>query len=128
MEGNKFCITGTTKMFYVNSSTGNTLDPRPSKTSSEATTFVGLLQKISSKFKKGNRTWFKHNSVKSLKWANLTTEIEYLCSYFEAFGEILERRASAHPFENVHSLLPPNSWLGLHPVPGESIILCFSNP
>uniref|UniRef100_A0A2N9G1S1 Reverse transcriptase domain-containing protein n=1 Tax=Fagus sylvatica TaxID=28930 RepID=A0A2N9G1S1_FAGSY len=26
-------------------------------------------------------------------------------------------RASAHPFENVQSLLPPNSWLGLHPVP-----------
>uniref|UniRef100_A0A2N9G2E6 Clu domain-containing protein n=1 Tax=Fagus sylvatica TaxID=28930 RepID=A0A2N9G2E6_FAGSY len=86
LEGNKFCITGTTKMFYVNSSTGNTLDPRPSKTSSEATTLVGLLQKISSKFKK-------------------------------AFREILERRASAHPFENVQSLLPPNSWLGLHPVP-----------
>ncbi|GMY22320.1 isoform 2 of clustered mitochondria protein [Fagus crenata] len=86
LEGNKFCITGTTKMFYVKSSTGNTLDPRPSKTSSEATTLVGLLQKISSKFKK-------------------------------AFREILERRASVHPFENVQSLLPPNSWLGLHPVP-----------
>lgn len=54
LEGNKFCITGTTKMFYVNSSTGNTLDPRPSRTNSEATTLVGLLQKISSKFKKGN--------------------------------------------------------------------------
>ncbi|KAK6162900.1 hypothetical protein DH2020_002741 [Rehmannia glutinosa] len=25
--------------------------------------------------------------------------------------------ASAHPFENVQSLLPPNSWLGLYPVP-----------
>nr|POE85714.1 isoform 2 of clustered mitochondria protein [Quercus suber] len=86
LEGNKFCITGTTKMFYVNSSPGNTLDPRPSKTSSEATTLVGLLQKISSKFKK-------------------------------AFREILERRASAHPFENVQSLLPPNSWLGSYPVP-----------
>lgn len=86
LEGNKFCITGTTKMFYVNSSPGNSLDPRPSKTSSEATTLVGLLQKISSKFKK-------------------------------AFREILERRASAHPFENVQSLLPPNSWLGSYPVP-----------
>lgn len=59
LEGNKFCITGTTKMFYVNSSPGNSLDPRPSKTSSEATTLVGLLQKISSKFKKGNRSWFR---------------------------------------------------------------------
>ncbi|XP_008231340.1 PREDICTED: clustered mitochondria protein [Prunus mume] len=86
MEGNKHCITGTTKLFYVNSSTGNTLDPRPSKSNLEATTLVGLLQKISSKFKK-------------------------------AFREILERRASAHPFENVQSLLPPNSWLGLYPVP-----------
>ncbi|XP_048329363.2 clustered mitochondria protein isoform X1 [Ziziphus jujuba] len=86
LEGNKFCITGTTKMFYVNSSTGNTLDPRPSKTNFEATTLVGLLQKISSKFKK-------------------------------AFREVLERRASSHPFENVQSLLPPNSWLGLYPVP-----------
>ncbi|XP_027159196.1 clustered mitochondria protein [Coffea eugenioides] len=86
MEGNKFCITGTTKIFYVNSSTGNILDPRPTKSAFEATTLVGLLQKISSKFKK-------------------------------AFREILERKASAHPFENVQSLLPPNSWLGLYPIP-----------
>uniref|UniRef100_A0A5B6Z148 Clustered mitochondria protein homolog n=1 Tax=Davidia involucrata TaxID=16924 RepID=A0A5B6Z148_DAVIN len=85
LEGNKFCITGTTKMFYVNSSTGNTLDPWPSKAASEATTLIGLLQKISSKFKK-------------------------------AFREILEWKASAHPFENVQSLLPPNSWLGFYPV------------
>lgn len=54
LEGHKYCITGTTKMFYVNSSTGNVLDPRPSKANSEATTLIGLLQKISSKFKKGN--------------------------------------------------------------------------
>ncbi|KAM1139461.1 hypothetical protein ACFX13_040353 [Malus domestica] len=86
LEGNKHCITGTTRMFYVNSSTGNTLDPKPSKSNWEATTLVGLLQNISSKFKK-------------------------------AFREILEQRASAHPFENVQSLLPPNSWLGLYPVP-----------
>ncbi|XP_065871824.1 clustered mitochondria protein isoform X2 [Euphorbia lathyris] len=86
LEGNKHCVTGTTKMFYVNSSTGNVLDPRPSKATSEAATLIGLLQKISSKFKK-------------------------------AFREILERKASAHPFENVQSLLPPNSWLGLYPFP-----------
>ncbi|KAL3516547.1 hypothetical protein ACH5RR_023449 [Cinchona calisaya] len=86
MEGNKYCITGTTKIFYVNSSTGNILDPRPGKSPFEATTLVGLLQKISSKFKK-------------------------------AFREILERKAMAHPFENVQSLLPPNSWLGLYPIP-----------
>ncbi|XP_021280285.1 clustered mitochondria protein [Herrania umbratica] len=86
LEGSKYCITGTTKMFYVNSSTGNVLDPRPSKAGSEATTLIGLLQKISSKFKK-------------------------------AFREIMERKASAHPFENVQSLLPPNSWLELYPVP-----------
>jgi protein TIF31 len=42
-------------MFYVNSSTGNVLDPRPSKATSEATTLVGLLQRISPKFKKGKR-------------------------------------------------------------------------
>ncbi|WCJ18976.1 Clustered mitochondria protein [Euphorbia peplus] len=86
LEGNKYCVTGTTKMFYVNSSTGNVLDPRPSKATSEAATLIGLLQKISSRFKK-------------------------------AFREILERKASAHPFENVQSLLPPNSWLGLYPIP-----------
>ena len=40
-------------------------------------------------------------------------------SHFEAFREILERKSSAHPFENVQSLLPPNSWLGLYPVPGK---------
>ncbi|KAL2330845.1 hypothetical protein Fmac_018426 [Flemingia macrophylla] len=86
LEGNKFCITGSTKMFYVNSSSANTLDPRPSKAAFEATTLVSLLQKISAKFKK-------------------------------AFREVLEGRAAAHPFENVQSLLPPNSWLGLYPVP-----------
>ncbi|KAG6761117.1 hypothetical protein POTOM_034312 [Populus tomentosa] len=86
LEGNKYCITGTTKMFYVNSSTGNVLDPRPSKATSEATTLVGLLQRISPKFKK-------------------------------ALREILEHKGSAHPFENVQSLLPPCSWLGLYPVP-----------
>lgn len=53
LEGNTFCITGTTKNFYVNSSSGNILDPRPGKAAAEATTIVGLLQKISSKFKKG---------------------------------------------------------------------------
>ncbi|KAF8396095.1 hypothetical protein HHK36_017707 [Tetracentron sinense] len=86
LEGHKLCITGTTRNFYVNSSMGNTLDPRPSKAASEATTLIGLLQKISSKFKK-------------------------------AFREILEQKASAHPFENVQSLLPPNSWLGVYPIP-----------
>lgn len=86
LDGNKYCITGTTKSFYVNLSNGNVLDPRASKSAFEATTLVGLLQKISSKFKK-------------------------------AFREILERKASAHPFENVQSLLPPTSWLGLYPIP-----------
>ncbi|KAL1346287.1 hypothetical protein HN51_019976 [Arachis hypogaea] len=86
LEGNKFCITGSTKLFYVNSSSANSLDPRPSKATFEATTLVVLLQKISSKFKK-------------------------------AFREILDGRAAAHPFENVQSLLPPNSWLGPYPVP-----------
>ncbi|KAK7401524.1 hypothetical protein VNO78_13070 [Psophocarpus tetragonolobus] len=86
LEGNKFCITGSTKIFYVNSSSANSLDPRPSKATFEATTLVALLQKISPKFKK-------------------------------AFREVLEGRAAAHPFENVQSLLPPNSWVGLYPVP-----------
>ncbi|XP_019425362.1 PREDICTED: clustered mitochondria protein-like isoform X3 [Lupinus angustifolius] len=86
LEGNKFCITGSTKVFYVNSSSANVLDPVPSKATFEASTLVVLLQKISPKFKK-------------------------------AFREIYESRAAAHPFENVQSLLPPNSWLGLHPIP-----------
>ncbi|KAJ0756073.1 putative clustered mitochondria protein [Helianthus annuus] len=86
LEGIKYCITGTTTTFYVNASSGNTLDPKPTKAASEATTLIGLLQKINSKFKKD-------------------------------FREMLERKASTHPFENIQSLLPPNSWLGLHPVP-----------
>lgn len=45
--------------------------------------------------------------------------ISLYVSGFEAFREILDRKASAHPFENVQSLLPPNSWLGLYPVPGK---------
>ncbi|KAL5719872.1 hypothetical protein ACHQM5_012603 [Ranunculus cassubicifolius] len=85
LEGNEYCVTGTTQHFYVNSSTGNLLDPKV-KLSSETTTLVGLLQKISPKFKK-------------------------------AFREVLELKASAHPFETVQSLLVPNSWLGAYPIP-----------
>ena len=59
LEGNKFCITGTSKAFYVNSSTGNILDPRPSKPAYEASTLISLLQKISSKFKKGRQFFFE---------------------------------------------------------------------
>ncbi|KAL5207899.1 hypothetical protein ABZP36_032334 [Zizania latifolia] len=86
LEGNKYCITGSSKSFYVNSSNGSILDPRPSKQVQEDNTLVGLLQKISAKFKKG-------------------------------FCEILDRKASAHPFENVQALLPVTSWLGPYPVP-----------
>uniref|UniRef100_A0A175YGS5 Clustered mitochondria protein homolog n=1 Tax=Daucus carota subsp. sativus TaxID=79200 RepID=A0A175YGS5_DAUCS len=86
LEGNTYCITGNTRTFYVNSSSGDRLDPKPSKNASESTTLVELMQKISAKFK-------------------------------TAFDEILKRKGSAHPFENVQSLLPPNSWLGLYPVP-----------
>uniref|UniRef100_A0A0D9YXF5 Clu domain-containing protein n=1 Tax=Oryza glumipatula TaxID=40148 RepID=A0A0D9YXF5_9ORYZ len=86
LEGNKYCITGNSKSFYVNSSNGSILDPRPSKQALEDSTLVGLLQKISAKFKKG-------------------------------FREILDRKASAHPFENVQALLPVTSWLGAYPVP-----------
>jgi hypothetical protein len=39
---------------------------------------------------------------------------------FVGFLEVLERRASGHPFENVPSLLPLNPWLGVHPAPGKS--------
>ncbi|CAN6246336.1 unnamed protein product [Urochloa humidicola] len=85
LEGNKYCITGNSKSFYVNCSNGSILDPKPTKQGLEASTLVGLLQKISAKFKKG-------------------------------FREVLDRRASAHPFENVQSLLPVTSWLGAHPV------------
>ncbi|VFR02371.1 unnamed protein product [Cuscuta campestris] len=86
LEGNKYCVTGTTKSFYVNSSTANVLNPRPNKTGSESTTLMGVLQTISPKCKK-------------------------------AFGEILEHKASAHPFENTQTLLSPNSWLGYYPIP-----------
>ncbi|XP_031494189.1 clustered mitochondria protein isoform X2 [Nymphaea colorata] len=55
LEGHKVCITGTTRTFYVNSSLGSVLDPRPTKNSSESFTLIGLLQKISPKFKKGFR-------------------------------------------------------------------------
>jgi hypothetical protein len=41
---------------------------------------------------------------------------------FEGFREVLDRRASAHPFENVQSLLPVTSWLGAYPVPGNFVI------
>ncbi|XP_074294610.1 clustered mitochondria protein-like isoform X2 [Silene latifolia] len=87
LEGSNFCVSGTTQGFYVNSTAGNCLDPKPAKSSFEATTLIGLMQKISPKFKK-------------------------------AFKEILEQKASAHPFENVQAFLPPNSWLAPYPPPG----------
>ncbi|XP_074296741.1 clustered mitochondria protein-like isoform X2 [Silene latifolia] len=89
LEGSNFCVTGTTQGFYVNSTAGNCLDPKPAKSSFEATTLIGLMQKISPKLKK-------------------------------AFKEILEQKASAHPFENAQSFLPPNSWLAPYPPPGHS--------
>lgn len=48
-------------MFYVNSSSANTLDPKPSKATSEATTLVALLQKISPRFKKGSEVCLQSN-------------------------------------------------------------------
>ena len=53
LEGNKYCITGSSKSFYVNASNGSILDSRPLKQSHEASTLVGLLQNVSAKFKKG---------------------------------------------------------------------------
>lgn len=53
LEGNTYCITGNTRTFYVNSSSGDRLDPKPSKNASESTTLVELMQKISAKFKTG---------------------------------------------------------------------------
>nr|GMD57406.1 clustered mitochondria protein [Ipomoea batatas] len=44
LVGNIYSITGTTKNFYVNSSTANVLDTRPGKTSSEATTITNVMQ------------------------------------------------------------------------------------
>lgn len=51
----------------------------------------------------------------------------FLLFITEALREILERRAAAHPFENVQSLLPPNLWLGLYPVPGEFWNFAYRN-
>ncbi|XP_062222196.1 clustered mitochondria protein-like [Phragmites australis] len=62
LEGNKYCITGSSKSFYVNCSTESILDPRPSKQALEASTLVGLLQKISAKFKKGFREVLEHRA------------------------------------------------------------------
>ena len=56
LEGNKYCITGSTRGFFVNSSTGNILDSRPAKPALEATALISLLQKLSPKFKKGWRS------------------------------------------------------------------------
>lgn len=53
LEGHKYCITGSTRNFYVNASTPSVFDCKPAKPANEATTLIGLLQKISSKFKKG---------------------------------------------------------------------------
>lgn len=68
LEGNKYCITGTTKAFYVNSSIGNNLDPRSNKSALEATSLVGLLQKISPKFKKGDRNMANYDQTNLLSF------------------------------------------------------------
>lgn len=107
-------------MFYVNSSKGDILDPKPSKSSLEATTLVGLLQKISLKFKKGD----KRLSCKCPVYSLICCILQILkCSkiifFSVAFREFLDKKASAHPFENAQCPFRPNQWLGLHPVPGE---------
>ena len=38
----------------------------------------------------------------------------------KGFREVLERRASGHPFENAPSLLPLNPWLGVRPPPAHT--------
>lgn len=53
LEGNKYCITGSSNFFYGNSSKGSIFDSKPTKQGLEASTLIGLLQKISTKFKKG---------------------------------------------------------------------------
>lgn len=63
LEGNTFCITGSTRMFYVNSIAVNTFDPRPSKAIFEATTLVALLQKISPMFKKSKEVYLNTHSL-----------------------------------------------------------------
>lgn len=112
-------------MFYVNSSSEDTLDPRPAKAACEATTLIGLLQKVSPKFKKGNpaftetQFFFFFLEMKYILIISLTTLFNIKLYFGEGFREILERKASAHPFENVQSLLPANSWLGIYPLPGK---------
>lgn len=37
--------------------------------------------------------------------------------FVAGFAAILDKKSSGHPFENVPVLLPPNAWLGPHPIP-----------
>lgn len=53
LEGKCYCVTSHTRGFFVNSSIGNILDPRPVHPGREATTLVGLLRQLSEKFSKG---------------------------------------------------------------------------
>ena len=53
LEGKNCCVTGHTRGFFVNASTGSVLDPRPAHPPREATTLVSLLQQLSEKFSKG---------------------------------------------------------------------------
>ena len=53
LEGKNCCVTGHTRGFFVNASTGSVLDPRPAHPLREATTLVSLLQQLSEKFSKG---------------------------------------------------------------------------
>lgn len=53
LEGKSYCVTSHTRGFFVNSSSGSILDPRPVHPGQDATTLVGLLRQLSEKFLKG---------------------------------------------------------------------------
>ncbi|XP_019186851.1 PREDICTED: clustered mitochondria protein-like isoform X2 [Ipomoea nil] len=57
LEGNKYSITGTTKNFYVNSSTANVLDPRPNHTRDAARAENALTLSFGSELIGMQRDW-----------------------------------------------------------------------
>ncbi|KAK7405463.1 hypothetical protein VNO78_06781 [Psophocarpus tetragonolobus] len=125
LEGNVFCVTGSTRMFYVNSCTANSFDPRPSKATLEATTLVVLLQKISPMFRKAFRQILeqKDNAHSFEKEQPLLMPNSWLGSY-----PVPDHRYDSDRAENSLTLLYGSEPLGMPREWNEELQTCRELP
>ncbi|XP_027357190.1 clustered mitochondria protein-like [Abrus precatorius] len=125
LEGNEFCITGSTRMFYVNSCTANTFDPSPSKATFEATTLVALLQKISPKFKKAFREILEQ---KAAAQPSENAQSPFLANSWLGLYPVPDHRRDSARAENSWTLLYGTEPIGMQREWNEELQSCRELP